>query len=97
MVEDKVIHYHIQEFWKDKDIIFPDDSNCLNCFWKQEQQLRKNFDTHPPIMYWAAIQEVLRGHTFKDNNDLLRISKMGIQLDFIFGTGSGCQAGFCTN
>src|SRR5690606_11059585 len=97
LVDDKIIHYHIQEFWKDKGIVFPVDSNCLNCFWKDPQQLRKNFDDHPPIMYWAAIQEELMHRTFKDKNSLLEISKMGIQLDFMFGTGSGCQAGFCTN
>ena len=97
LVEDKILHYHIQQFWKDKNIKFPADSNCLNCFWKQPQQLRKNFDEHAPIMYWAAIQEDLMNRTFKDDNSLLEISKMGIQLDFLFGTGSGCQAGFCTN
>jgi hypothetical protein len=97
LVEDKILHYHIQQFWKDKNIKFPIDSNCLNCFWKQPQQLRKNFDEHAPIMYWAAIQEELMNRTFKDDNSLLEISKMGIQLDFLFGTGSGCQSGFCTN
>lgn len=97
LVDDRIIHYHIQEFWKDKGIAFPIDSNCLNCFWKAPQQLRKNFEDHAPIMYWAAIQEEMMHRTFKDDKSLLEISKMGIQLDFMFGTGSGCQAGFCTN
>ena len=97
LVDDKIIHYHIQEYWKDKGIIFPVDSNCLNCFWKDPQQLRKNFDDHSPIMHWAAIQEEIMGHTFKDDNSLLQIKNLGIQLDFMFGTGAGCQAGFCTN
>lgn len=97
LVDDKIILYHIQQFWKDKGITFPLDSNCLNCFWKDPQQLRKNFDDHSPIMHWAAIQEELLGHTFKDENSLLQIKNLGIQLDFMFGTGSGCQAGFCTN
>lgn len=97
LVEDKITHYQVKEYWKDKNIQFPIDSNCLNCFWKQPQQLRKNFDEHAPIMYWAAIQEELMNRTFKDKNSLLEISKMGIQLDFIFGTGAGCQSGFCTN
>lgn len=97
LVDDKIIHYHIQEYWKDNNIVFLADSSCLNCFWKDPQQLRKNFDDHSPIMHWAAIQEELMGHTFKDSDSLLQIKNLGIQLDFMFGTGSGCQAGFCTN
>lgn len=97
LVDDKVLHFHIQQFWKDKNITFPKDSNCQNCFWKDPQQLRKNFDEHPSIMYWAAIQEYMADRTFKKENTLLELSKIGLQLDFMFGTGSGCQAGFCTD
>lgn len=95
LVDDRISHFHIKQYWKDKGLVFPDDSNCQNCFWKQEQQLRKNFEVNPSIMYWAAIQESLKGNTFKKDNSLLEIAKMGIQLDFMFGTGSGCQAGAC--
>lgn len=97
LIRDKVLHHHIQRYWQDKPLIFPKDSNCQNCFWKSPQQLRKNYDTNPNIMKWAAIQEELYHHTFKEDYSLLQIQKMGIQLDFHFGTGSGCQAGFCTD
>ncbi|MFB5946096.1 hypothetical protein [Albibacterium profundi] len=97
LVDDHIIHYQIKQYWKDKNIQFPKDSNCLNCFWKDPQQLRKNFETNPPIMYWAAIQEELQGNTFKEKLSMLEIAELGIQLDFNFGTGSGCQAGFCTD
>lgn len=97
LIEDKVMHHHVRNFWKGKPIEFPEDSNCQNCFWKDPQQLRKNFDTNAPIMYWSAIQEELYDRTFKDTHSLLEIANMGIQLDFVFGTGTGCQAGFCTN
>ena len=97
LIENKVIHKNIVEFWKDKPIEFAKDSNCQNCFWKDEQQLRKNFDENMPVMYWSAIQEDLYNHTFKEKFSLLDISKLGLQLDFNFGTGSGCQAGFCTD
>lgn len=97
LIDNNVSHRHVVEFWKGFDLEFPEDSNCQNCFWKSEQQLRKNFDKNPEIMFWSAIQEDLFGHTFKENNSMLSISKLGIQLDFNFGTGSGCQAGFCTD
>lgn len=97
LIEDKVMHFHVREYWKGKPIEFAEDSNCQNCFWKDPQQLRKNFETNAPIMYWSAIQEQLYEHTFNDEHSLLEIANMGIQLDFMFGTGSGCKAGFCTN
>jgi len=98
LVEDQIIHYQIKKYWDEKpQFIFPDDSNCLNCFWKQPQQLRKNFDTFAPIMYWSVIQEEIRGNQFKKDISMLQASKLPIQLDFMFGGGSGCQAGFCTD
>lgn len=96
MIEDKVGHYHVQKYWKGKGFDFPEDSNCQHCFWKQDQQKRKNFDTNPSIMQWASIQEIIRGKTF-DKRPLENTKKIGLQMGFSFGTGSGCQAGFCTD
>lgn len=62
--------------------------------WKEIQWRVGEF---PPIMYWAAIAEDMQGNTFKDNMNLFQISKLPIQLDFIYGAGSGCQAGCCTD
>ncbi|WP_407427653.1 hypothetical protein [Arcticibacter sp.] len=97
LIDDKILHPHIRKYWSDKDIEFPKDSNCQNCFWKAEQQLRKNYDTNPHIMKWAAVMEALYDRTFKEKYSLLEIKNLGLQLDFLFGTGAGCQAGFCTD
>lgn len=107
LIRDRISHDRIANYWKQKGVIdFPEDSNCLFCFWKQPQQLRKNFDTDNAIMQWAKIQEDLsilyrrwhdKSYTFKDKQSFAQIEKMGLQLDFFFGTGSGCQAGFCTD
>lgn len=97
LIENKVFHHQIIDFWKRKSIVFPEDSNCLNCFWKQPEQLRKNFDTDNAIMQWSKIQEDLQGNTFKEKLSFHQIEKRSIQLEFIYGTGSGCQAGFCTD
>ncbi len=97
LVDDKIIHYQIMQYWAKQNIVFANDSNCQNCFWKDEQQLRKNFDTNLPIMMWAAIQEHLWSNTFRKEYSLLEIQHLALQLDFTFGTGTGCQAGFCTD
>jgi len=97
LIDNKIFHKDILDFWANYNIDWPLDSNCQNCFWKQPQQLRKNHDTNPSIMMWAAIQEIVRGNTFKKEITMLKASKIGLQEEFNFGTGSGCQAGFCTD
>lgn len=96
LIDNKITHFQINQYWQGKGIVFPDDSNCLNCFWKREEQLRKNFDTDNAIMQWAKIMEDMQGNTFKSMS-MAQIEHLAIQLDFIYGTGSGCQAGFCTD
>jgi hypothetical protein len=97
LIDNKVSHYKVYQYWLDKGIDFPSDSNCSFCFWKPKQQLRKNFDTNLPVMAWAMVMETLMDHTFLNDTSLMQISRLGLQLDFNFGTGSGCQAGFCTD
>ena len=51
---------------------------------------------NPQIMHWAAIQEDLKDATFKKEMSLLDVKKIGIQMDFNFGTGvEGCKSGWC--
>ncbi len=96
LIEDKILHYHIKQYWQQhQDIDFPEDSNCLNCYWKPFQQLRKNFDSHPEIMQWSKIMEDMMERRFKKEHSFHEIQRMGIQEEFVFGTGAGCQAGFC--
>lgn len=97
LINDKIIHPEIQKYWSDKKIIFPEDSNCVGCFWKDVQQLRKNWDEQENKMQWFSDQEKKKGHFFKPNIDYDQIKKIAIQQEFNFGTGSGCQAGFCTD
>lgn len=106
LIEDKILHYEVKK-WADKSgLIFPLDSNCVGCFHKPLQQLRKNWDDEPLKMQWFADIEKkpvkykgeLISQTFKDDKITYeQIKKIGLQSEFIFGTGSGCQAGFCTD
>jgi len=96
LIDDKISHYHVAKYWESKDIIFPIDSNCLNCFWKRPEQIRKNFDTDNAIMQWSKIQEDLQGNTFKEKQSMHQMERLSIQLDFIYGGGAGCKAGECT-
>ena len=97
LVNNKIHHYQIRKFWETKDIIFPEDSNCVGCFWKDVQQLRKNWHDNNSKMQWFSNQEINSKYNYKSNMTYEQIKKIGLQQDFFFGTGSGCQAGFCTD
>ena len=97
LIENKITHYQIKQWALKTDLIFPDDSNCVGCFHKPLQQLRKNYDDYPEKMQWFNnIEKNMKG-TWKQDVTYEQISKIGLQMDFFFGTGSGCQAGFCTD
>jgi hypothetical protein len=46
-------------------------------------------------MQWFSDQEIR--NTWKSEMSYNTIKKLSIQQDFNFGTGTGCQAGFCTD
>ena len=95
LIENKITHYPIYQWAQKTGITFPQDSNCVGCFWKPVQQLRKNWDNEPAKMQWFADQE--KNATWKKEMNYEQIKTIGLQQDFFFGTGSGCQAGFCTD
>jgi hypothetical protein len=95
LIENKVIHYQVKQ-WADKSgIVFPADSNCVGCFHKSLQQLRKNFENEPEKMQWFSDQE--KKARWKKEMKYSQIKKIGLQTDFIFGEGSGCDGGYCTD
>jgi hypothetical protein len=47
-------------------------------------------------MQWFAEQETQRAK-WKKEGTYFQFKTIGLQQDFFFGTGSGCQAGFCTD
>jgi hypothetical protein len=97
LIEHKITHPRVAKWAEHSGIIFPSDSNCVGCFWKPFQQLRKNWDNEPLKMRWFSELEQDLNRTFKKEMSYEQVYKLGLQTDFHFGTGSGCQAGFCTN
>ena len=47
-------------------------------------------------MQWFADQEK-KDKRWKKEATYEQIKKIGLQTDFNFGTGVGCQAGYCTD
>ena len=97
LIEHKQTHFEIYEWAKNSGLNFPADSNCVGCFHKPYQQLRKNWDDEPKKMRWFAEMEKKAKAQWKKEMSYERVKKIGLQTDFFFGTGSGCQSGFCTD
>jgi hypothetical protein len=97
LIDDKIEHYQIYQWSLKFGITFPKDSNCQMCFHKQPQQLRKNFDDANNVMNWAKEKEEETKRRFKKDFKMSKIEKIGLQSEFVFGTGSGCSSGGCTD
>ena len=97
LIENKIFPNDVKK-WADKSgIYFPIDSNCVGCFHKHLQQLRKNWDDNPNKLQWFSDAEKLGKGTWRSEGSYDDFKRLGIQQDFIFGTGSGCNGGFCTD
>jgi len=96
LIENRVMHPSVIKWANQSEILFPSDSNCVGCFHKPIQQLRKNWDDNADKMQWFANQEDV-GKKWKKEMNYEQIKKQMLQSEFSFGTGSGCNAGFCTD
>jgi len=97
LIDNKIVNADVIKWANSSGLIFPEDSNCVGCFWKPVQQLRKNWEDEPLKMQWFSDQEKLMNKKFKKEMSFEQIKNIGLQQDFFFGTGSGCQSGFCTD
>lgn len=96
LIENRIMHPTVINWVKTTNLNFPEDSNCVGCFHKPIMQLRKNWDDNPNKMQWFSNQED-QSKRWKKEMYYKTIKELPIQSEFSFGTGSGCQAGFCTD
>ena len=96
LIQDKIIHPRVVKWANESGLTFPSDSNCVGCFHKASQQLRKNWDDNPKKMQWFADQEG-ENKKWKKEMNYDYIKNLPLQSEFDFGTGAGCSSGFCTN
>jgi len=97
LIDDKIIHPTIIKWANSSGINYPIDSNCVGCFHKPLQQLRKNWDDNKNKMKWFSDKEKLGKGTWRQEGTYNQFSKLPLQLDFYFGVGTGCNGGFCTD
>lgn len=96
LIENKIMHPTVVKWANKSGLKFPTDSNCVGCFHKPIQQLRKNWDDNNNKMQWFANQED-QSKRWKKELNYEQIKNLMLQSEFDFGTGAGCNAGFCTD
>lgn len=96
LIENKVIHPKVVSWAVNSGIDFPSDSNCVGCFHKPLQQLRKNWQDNEAKMQWFADQENDKKR-WKKEMRYESIKRLMLQSEFAFGTNAGCNAGYCTD
>jgi hypothetical protein len=94
LVQDKKTVFHIQKFWKDKDVEFAVESNCNNCFWKPWERLQQLYIKRKALRDWTSAKELQYGHTFHSDLSVNQIMSMPEQLG-LFDVGFVCNAGNC--
>lgn len=97
MIDDEIGYFHVQDWANKVPITFVPDSNCLNCFYKPEQQLLHNLTKHPSIKEWAHFEEEKIGSTFKNGISIENITQLEPDPTFVLNGGSGCSSGMCTD
>jgi hypothetical protein len=97
LIDNKVHVQTIQSFWKDSDIIFPKDSNCQFCFWKDSQQILRNSLDCSAQINWAENIEIKHKNRFRYDLSINQIKRLPMQLDFFESDGiaSSCKMGEC--
>lgn len=93
MIRDRVFFPTIKEFRQSSGLVFPTNSNCNHCFWKNPAELRQNAETNRAVIEWAQSMETKMGKRWIENVSFNQILAMGLQLEMSFGPS--CQAGFC--
>lgn len=92
-----ITQYHVKQYWSRFNIPFAEDSNCQFCFWKDPNQLRKNFDSNPSIMYAAAVMEAMIGGSLHADLTMQQIKRLPLQQELFTMMGSSCHGGYCTD
>ena len=94
MIQDNVHRDKVVKYWKDKDVRFAVQNNCVGCFHRNPLVLRKMFDLHPNKMQWFIDEELRKNGQFKSEMSYSDIKKHKLQTEINFEDW-GCDSGYC--
>ena len=101
LINDGIYKEDIIKFWKNKPIRFAPLNNCVGCFHRSPQLLKKMSVEHPNKFQWFASQEGKFGSgiglgkgTWKKNISYSKIAQLNFSAELDFES-EGCNSGFC--
>ncbi len=104
LAKDGIDKAFVKFFWKDRAhiAVFPPESNCVGCFWKDEETIAAMAGIHPEKLEWFASKEDIGKGTWKqgttyrnliDNREDLAKERF-YELTVL---GESCGSEGCTN
>jgi hypothetical protein len=94
LVEDMITVFHVQKYWRDKNVEFAYESNCNNCFWKPWEKLQQMYKERTALRDWTRKIEKKYGHTFNSDFSVDQIINLPTQVG-LFDVGFYCNSGHC--
>lgn len=82
LIENRIDHYEVLRFWREKNWKWPKTSNCDGCFWKSEKEISNQFRRYPDRMQWWVQKEKEIGARWKKDKSY-EILSIGKQIDIL--------------
>ena len=111
LITDFIERQDINNYWKNKPVLFADLNNCIGCFHRSAALLKKMSNLHPNKFDWFINQEIQKNKElkekgilkygkdmtgFKPNIRYQKIKDSNFTLSIPFDYDpEGCQSGFC--
>lgn len=98
LISDGIFKDTIEEFWKDKPVMFAWMNNCVGCFHRNEILLKAMSEKHPNKFQWFCDQENKGGYgsrTFKNGMSYDKIKNWKTQMELFEDDFNDCDSGYC--
>lgn len=95
LYEDRIYKDEVEKFWDDKPVRFAERNNCIGCFHRNANLLKKQSIMHPKKFDWFASQEGGKNGYWRSDISYKKIKKIPLQAQLNFHSTANCESGFC--
>lgn len=95
LIEDKIFKDEIVNFWKNKNVKFANQNNCVGCFHRNEILLNFCSNKQPEKFNWFIDAEKKANATFKKNISYEKIKNYKLQIELFDDDFNDCDSGNC--
>lgn len=95
LIKDAIFKDKIEYYWKDKQVRFAYQNNCVGCFHRSELMLKHMSNKAEKQFNWFVEMERKNGCTFKSGITYERIKNYRTQLELFDNDFNDCDSGYC--